>query len=156
MNIDVIVHPKLHHYGVLTAKLDPMIDWYRKVLGMEVHHRSAPAADTKAPFSAMAFLGNDEADHRIVLFEMPGVPGDAERGAADRCSTSLSSTKRSTIFSAPTPGLRTPASRRSGRLTTVSGLPFIMRTPTGTSSRSTSTTTATRGLRPNTSRRSLQ
>ena len=79
MNIDVTVHPKLHHYGLLTAKLDSMIDWYRKMLGMEVHHRSARPANTAVPFSAMAFLGNDEADHRIVLFEMPEVPTDAER-----------------------------------------------------------------------------
>jgi catechol 2,3-dioxygenase len=79
MNIDVTVHPTLHHHGLLTAKLDPMIDWYRKMLGMEVHHRSARPANAGAPFSAMAFLGNNEADRRIVFFEMPEVPTNAER-----------------------------------------------------------------------------
>ncbi len=80
MNTDVAVHPKLHHYGLITAKLDTMVDWYHKVLGMTVNHRStAAAARNGAPFSSLAFLSNDEADHRIVLFEMPGAPGDAER-----------------------------------------------------------------------------
>jgi catechol 2,3-dioxygenase-like lactoylglutathione lyase family enzyme len=108
MNIDVTVHPTLHHYGLLTAKLDPMIDWYRKMLGMEVHHRSARPANTGAPFSAMAFLGNNEADHGLCSSRcLKFLPMQSD-GSADRFSTSLSSAKRSTIFSAPTPGLRTP------------------------------------------------
>jgi catechol 2,3-dioxygenase len=81
MNTDVIVHPKLHHYGLTTGNLAVMIDWYRKALGMTVnHHSTAPAgAAQRAPFSAMAFLGNDEADHRIVLFELPAASAEADR-----------------------------------------------------------------------------
>jgi catechol 2,3-dioxygenase len=80
MNTDVVVHPKLHHYGLITTKLDAMIDWYRKVLGMTINHRSTtPPARNGPPFSAMAFMSNDEADHRIVFFELPGLPNDAER-----------------------------------------------------------------------------
>ena len=80
MNTDVIVHPKLHHYGVVTANLDAMIEWYRKVLGMTVNHRSQvpTEARNRAPFSALAFLGNDQEDHRLVLFEIPGEPAKGE------------------------------------------------------------------------------
>jgi len=81
MNTDVIIHPKLHHYGLITANLETMTDWYRKVLGMTVNHHSTGSASEahRAPFSAMAFVSNDEADHRIVLFEMPGRSADADR-----------------------------------------------------------------------------
>ncbi|MGP0083051.1 MAG: VOC family protein [Steroidobacteraceae bacterium] len=79
MNTAVTVHPKLHHYGLITTNLNAMIDWYRKVLGMTLNHRAAMPKARNAPFSAMAFVSNDEADHRIVLFEMPGVPADPNR-----------------------------------------------------------------------------
>ena len=81
MNTDVIIHPKLHHYGLTTANLDAMVDWYRKVLGMTVNHRSAvpPVVQARAPFSAMAFVSNDEANHRIVFFEVPGIVPDPDR-----------------------------------------------------------------------------
>ncbi len=41
MNTEIAVHPKLQHYGLATANLDAMLDWYRKVLGMTINHRSA-------------------------------------------------------------------------------------------------------------------
>jgi catechol 2,3-dioxygenase-like lactoylglutathione lyase family enzyme len=55
MNTEITVHPKLHHYGLTTANLDAMIDWYRKVLGMTVNHRSERPAgpQNRAPFSAV-------------------------------------------------------------------------------------------------------
>jgi len=73
MNTETVVRPKLHHYGLLTANLDAMIDWYGKVLGMTINHRSEiPAAGrNSAPFSGMAFVSNDEINHRIVFFEKP-------------------------------------------------------------------------------------
>jgi catechol 2,3-dioxygenase-like lactoylglutathione lyase family enzyme len=40
MNTEITIHPKLEHYGLTTSKLDEMIDWYGKVLGMTVNHRS--------------------------------------------------------------------------------------------------------------------
>ena len=81
MNTEIIVHPKLQHYGLTTANLDAMIDWYRKVLGMTVNHRaSMPAgAQSRAPFSAFAFVGNDEVHHRIVFFETPGAGVDPDK-----------------------------------------------------------------------------
>jgi catechol 2,3-dioxygenase-like lactoylglutathione lyase family enzyme len=81
MNSEIIVHPKLQHYGLTTANLDAMIDWYRKVLGMTVNHRASlpPMAQGRAPFSAFAFVSNDEVHHRIVFFETPGVMVDSEK-----------------------------------------------------------------------------
>jgi catechol 2,3-dioxygenase-like lactoylglutathione lyase family enzyme len=65
MNTEIIVHPKLQHFGLTTANLDAMIDWYRKVLGMTINYRSAAApagARNGPPFSAAAFVSNDD-DH---------------------------------------------------------------------------------------------
>jgi catechol 2,3-dioxygenase len=83
MNTEIIIHPKLHHYGLITTNLDAMIDWYRKVLGMTINHRSVVPAgpQNRAPFSAMAFVSNDEVNHRIVFFEMHGaVESDKRQG----------------------------------------------------------------------------
>jgi hypothetical protein len=41
MNTEITVHPKLQHLGLTTGNLDAMVDWYSKVLGMTVNHRSA-------------------------------------------------------------------------------------------------------------------
>jgi catechol 2,3-dioxygenase len=82
MNTEIIVHPKLHHYGLTTANLDAMVDWYRKVLGMTVNHRRSTAsagAPGGAPFSAFAFVSNDEMDHRIVFFEIPGAVAEPDK-----------------------------------------------------------------------------
>jgi catechol-2,3-dioxygenase len=81
MNTEITVHPKLHHYGLTTANLDAMIDWYRKVLGMTVNHRSERPAgpQNRAPFSAVAFLSNDEVNHRIVFFGMHGLAADSDK-----------------------------------------------------------------------------
>ncbi len=80
MNTQIIVHPKLQHYGLTTANLDAMIDWYRKVLGMTVNHRSAaPAGTQRGPFSSAVFVSNDEVNHRLVFFEMSGVSVDPDK-----------------------------------------------------------------------------
>lgn len=81
MNTQITIHPKLQHYGLSTARLDAMADWYRKVLGMTINHRSAVPAEARAraPFSAFAFLANDELDHRIVFFEVPGAAVDPDK-----------------------------------------------------------------------------
>jgi len=82
MNTEIAVHPRLQHYGLLTGNLDGMIDWYQKVLGTTVNHRAeVPAtAAHRPPFSAFGFVSNDELDHRIVFFEMPGASVDPDKG----------------------------------------------------------------------------
>ena len=82
MNTKITMHPRLQHYGLKTANLDEMIDWYRKVVGITVNHRSAVSAGAghRAPFSSVAFTSNDEANHRIVFFEVPGFAADPDKG----------------------------------------------------------------------------
>jgi catechol 2,3-dioxygenase len=71
MNTDIIVHPKLHHYGLTTANLDAMVEWYRKVLGMTVNFRlSTPRGAPNVPAFSAAFVSNDEVHHRMVFFEV--------------------------------------------------------------------------------------
>jgi catechol-2,3-dioxygenase len=54
MNTEAIVHPKLLHYGLATGNMDAMSDWYRKVLGMTVNHRSKiPAIAPDPPRAAL-------------------------------------------------------------------------------------------------------
>jgi catechol 2,3-dioxygenase-like lactoylglutathione lyase family enzyme len=81
MNTEITVHPKLQHFGLTTANLEAMLDWYRKVLGMTVNYRLAMPARAQhgPPFSAMAFVSNDEVHHRIVLFEAPGLVVDPDK-----------------------------------------------------------------------------
>ena len=81
MNTQITIHPKLQHYGLSTANLGALTEWYRKVLGMSVNHLATvpPEARDRAPFSAFAFLSNDELDHRLVLFEVPGAAVDPDR-----------------------------------------------------------------------------
>ena len=58
-----------------------MLEWYGKVLGMTVNNRvKAPAGIPNGPpFSGMAFVSNDEFDHRIVFFEIPGLVPDPDK-----------------------------------------------------------------------------
>ncbi len=82
MNTEIIIHPKLQHYALGTTNLDAMIDWYRKVLGMTINYRSTMPAG--APFSATAFVSNDEVHHRLVFFEMPGLGNDSDKARHSR------------------------------------------------------------------------
>jgi len=84
VNTEITVHPKLHHLGLITANMDAMTEWYRKVLGMTINqHSKIPAiarfAHVGPPFSGFAFVSNDEMDHRIVFFEIPKAVNDPER-----------------------------------------------------------------------------
>lgn len=81
MNTQVVVHPRLQHIGLVTSKLEPMLDWYHKVVGMAVHRRvEVPdGAGRRAPFSAVAFVGNDEVHHRLAIFEVPAAVEDPDK-----------------------------------------------------------------------------
>ena len=59
MNTQITVHPRLHHYGLMTANLDAMVDWYRQVLGMTVNlfvtiPSNHPGANPPEYFSGVA------------------------------------------------------------------------------------------------------
>jgi catechol 2,3-dioxygenase len=80
MNTEIIVHPKLQHFGLTTANLEAMIDWYRKVLGMTINHRSAaPAGGQRGPSLSAVWLSNDEVNHRIAFVELPGLTVDLDK-----------------------------------------------------------------------------
>jgi catechol-2,3-dioxygenase len=75
-----IVRPTLHHFGLTTANLEAMLDWYAKVLDMAPNHRP------RAPVGAQAVSGwrtvwvsNDQANHRIAIMALPGLTDDAQR-----------------------------------------------------------------------------
>ena len=80
MNTEITIHPKLQHFGLATANLDAMLDWYRKVLGMTVNARAdAPAGPAGKPLFSAAFASNDAVHHRIAFFELPGLATDPEK-----------------------------------------------------------------------------
>jgi len=84
MNTEIKIHPKLHHIGLVTTDMDVMTEWYGKVLGMTVNHRSkipmiARITHQGPPFAGFAFVSNDEMDHRIVFFEIPKAAKDSDR-----------------------------------------------------------------------------
>jgi catechol 2,3-dioxygenase len=85
MNTEIIVHPKLQHFGLTTANLEAMIDWYRKVLGMTVNHRSAaPTGSQKEPSLSAVWLSNDKVNHRIAFVELPGLIVDPDKSGHAR------------------------------------------------------------------------
>lgn len=63
-----IIRPTFHHFGVLTAHLEEMMNWYAKVLGMTTNFQSTTIG--------IAFLSNDRAHHRMALIAWPGLKDD--------------------------------------------------------------------------------
>lgn len=64
-----VIRPTFHHVDLKTTRLQEMIDWYRAVVGAEVLFQS----------DHMAFLSNDEANHRIALLAFPGFVDDPDK-----------------------------------------------------------------------------
>jgi catechol 2,3-dioxygenase len=60
-----VISPTFHHFGVLTSRMEEMVDWYGEVLGMTVHFQST--------ISGAAFASNDRAHHRMALITLPGL-----------------------------------------------------------------------------------
>lgn len=81
MNTETTIHPKLHHLGLTTGNLEPLVDWYRKVLGMTIVHQtdSATGNHENTPKIKTAWVSNDEANHRLAFVELPGLSGDPDR-----------------------------------------------------------------------------
>ena len=74
------VCPALHHFGLKTSNLDAMIDWYGKVLGMKPKHRtSATNAAQGDSRWKIAWVSNDEANHRISIMALPRLADDEQR-----------------------------------------------------------------------------
>ena len=56
-----LIKPSMHHVTLKTTKLQEMIDWYQKTVGIEVIYQ----------FPGGAWLSNDLANHRLGLLAFP-------------------------------------------------------------------------------------
>ena len=65
-----MIKPAFHHVNLKTTRLQEMIDWYGKVVGLTVTHQ-APVG---------AWLTNDAANHRLALLALPGYADDPDKG----------------------------------------------------------------------------
>jgi catechol-2,3-dioxygenase len=75
-----IVRPSLHHFGLKTANLDAMVDWYAKVLGMKPNHRTSTPMGAQADSRwSIAWISNDDAHHRIAIMALHRLTDDEQR-----------------------------------------------------------------------------
>ena len=68
---ETTIRPVLHHVNFKTMRLKEMIDWYSKVVGVDVNFR----------FPGGAWVSNDRANHRIAFLAVPRLKDDAEKVA---------------------------------------------------------------------------
>ena len=68
---ETTIRPVLHHVNFKTMQLQEMIDWYSKVVGVDVNFR----------FPGGAWVSNDRANHRIAFLAVPRLKDDAEKVA---------------------------------------------------------------------------
>ena len=66
---DGVPNPVFHHVNLKTTRLDDMIAWYGAAVGMRANFRS----------DRIAFLTNDDANHRIALIAGPGLEDDPDK-----------------------------------------------------------------------------
>ncbi|MGH2936593.1 MAG: VOC family protein [Solirubrobacterales bacterium] len=66
---DGVRHPVLHHVNLKTTRLGEMIAWYGLAAGLRPNFRN----------EVIAFLSNDEANHRLALVAVPGIHEDPEK-----------------------------------------------------------------------------
>ncbi|NHT77613.1 biphenyl-2,3-diol 1,2-dioxygenase [Rhizobiaceae bacterium CRRU44] len=85
LNNETIVHPRLHHLGLTTGSTNPMVEWYRTVLGMSVVHQTSSAAGKHSDEAIKTtWVSNDEANHRLAFVELPGLQSDPIRSRRSR------------------------------------------------------------------------
>lgn len=76
------LRPTLHHYGITTANLKTMSEWYTTVLGMSVVFETTnPLGKNSAINASAAWVTNDHANHRIGLIAIPQLTNDAQRSS---------------------------------------------------------------------------
>jgi catechol 2,3-dioxygenase len=69
MSTDKVLRPPLHHINLKTTQPDAMIDFYRKIVGVEVIFQNEFAA----------FTSNDDAHHRVVFLTLDGMHDDPDK-----------------------------------------------------------------------------
>ncbi len=64
-----IVRPTLHHFGLVTGSLQPMRDWYAKLLGMSPVQEGVKPLGERTPPGSMAswVVTNDGANHSLAI-----------------------------------------------------------------------------------------
>ena len=62
-------NPVLHHVNLKTTRMQEMIDWYERVVGMEPSWIAPDAC----------WLTNDGANHRLAMLAVPGLSDDADK-----------------------------------------------------------------------------
>src|ERR1700688_2074221 len=76
------IRPTLHHYGLTTANLKKMSEWYATVLGMAVVFQTSSPLGKDEPIQvSAAWVTNDDANHRIGLIAMPQLTQDSQKSA---------------------------------------------------------------------------
>ena len=81
-DIKKTIHPTLHHYGLTTANLKRMSEWYATVLGMSVVFETSSPLGKNAPVTVnAAWITNDRANHRVGLIEIPQLTRDPQRSS---------------------------------------------------------------------------
>jgi catechol-2,3-dioxygenase len=84
-NPDNIIRPTLHHFGLTTANLQAMKEWYGKVLGMApTHETAAPDGAAVLPPMQASWVTNDGANHRIAIMSLPGLTAASDRSRHPR------------------------------------------------------------------------
>ena len=63
------IKPVMHHATFKTTRVQEMVDWYTKVLGIKVNFQ----------FPGGAWTSNDRANHRLAFLAVPGLREDAEK-----------------------------------------------------------------------------
>ena len=63
--------PVLHHYGLVTANADALVDFYTKLIGGQINLQLLPGREHKQGPDKVLFLGNDLAHHRLTIVELP-------------------------------------------------------------------------------------
>ena len=64
-----VIKPVFHHVTIKTSRLQEMVDWYRKLIGVEVNFQD----------DNNAWTTNDEANHRVAFLSVPGLEDDADK-----------------------------------------------------------------------------
>ena len=64
-----VIRPAFHHVTIKTSRLQEMLDWYVKVVGVEVNFQD----------ENNAWTSNDEANHRVAFLSVPGLRADPQK-----------------------------------------------------------------------------
>jgi catechol 2,3-dioxygenase len=68
-DVEGVIKPRLHHVFLKTSRLAEMKEWYGVVIGLTPNFE----------WEAGAFMSNDDANHRVVIFSSPAITDDPSK-----------------------------------------------------------------------------